>query len=128
MFTIQRTVVANDIDELSHVNNVVYLEWVQEIARQHWAVLTQESEELPYVWMVRRHEIDYRQQAKLGDQLTLRTWVGETKGATSVRHVQIFRGETLLVSAQTTWCLLDASTHRIARITETVHQLLKAQK
>lgn len=113
------------IDNLDHVNNVVYLQWVQDVAKAHWAVLSNEEVDRKYAWVVLRHEIDYRKSARLGDVLTVRTWVGETSGSRSVRHVEIQGADgSLVVSAKTVWCLIDAKTFRPVRIGDDVMQCL----
>jgi len=61
------TVIASDIDELNHVNNVVYLRWIQNIANLHWTQMKQDIDTSAFVWVVLRHEIDYIGQSLLGD-------------------------------------------------------------
>lgn len=124
VFVSKRTVVSEEIDELNHVNNVVYVQWVQDIAVLHWQYLTKNVNAEDLIWVVLKHEIDYLGQATLNDEVTLKTWVGETKGVKSIRHVEIFKEDKLLVKAQTTWCLLNNKTLRPARITEDIYNLL----
>ena len=57
------------LDELQHVNNVQYLQWVQDIAGAHWQHLIANREETFGLWVVRSHHIEYKRQAKLGDQI-----------------------------------------------------------
>jgi len=128
IYTYQHTVKKHELDTLQHVNNVVYVQWIQDISIKHWNDLSKNSPDLNFVWVVTRHEIDYRGQAVLGDAITFKTWVGETKGVTSVRHVEIYRGTVLLVKAATTWCMLHAKTLKPARITESVLKVLEAGK
>ncbi len=128
IFTYQHTVKEHELDSLQHVNNVVYVQWIQDVSIKHWNDLSKNSPDLNFVWVVTRHEIDYRGQAVLGDDITFKTWVGETKGVTSVRHVEIYKGTVLLVSAITTWCMLHAKTLKPARITESVLKVLEAGK
>lgn len=104
------------IDTLSHVNNVVYLQWVNDISERHWNQLSANGLNKKYFWVVLRHELDYLNQAVLGDELILHTWVGESKGVKSVRHVEIYKENTLLLRAASTWCLIDAKTLRPTRI------------
>ncbi|MEN8124033.1 MAG: thioesterase family protein [Bacteroidota bacterium] len=109
-----------DIDELNHVNNVVYLKWINEISGKHWGILSTEEINKKYFWVVLRHEIDYLRSAKLNDEITVYTWVGESSGVKSIRHVHIYKGDTLLVKAQTTWCLMDTKTLRPTRINQEI--------
>jgi len=126
-FSITITVHKNDIDELGHVNNVVYVRWVQEAAAAHWDSLTSPEIRLKYLWVVMRHEIDYLSPAFEGDQLVATTWVGESTGARSIRFVQINNKQSgkLITKATTTWCLLDGDTQKPKRVVENVIRLLK---
>lgn len=127
-FEFKHTVISSEIDYLNHVNNVVYLEWVQRAADKHWSFLTRNEKDFPYMWFIIRHEIDYLQQAVLGDVVTIRTWVGKTAGVKSVRHVHILKEEKVLAKAETTFCLLDKKGRRPVRITESVLNLLNPVK
>ncbi|PQJ23130.1 thioesterase family protein [Tenacibaculum sp. SG-28] len=115
---------AKEIDQYHHVNNVVYVQWIQDVADLHWQELIVNIVDPKYVWFVVRHEIDYKGQAKLGDSVTIKTWVGKTEGVTSIRHVEISRGETVLVSSQTTYCFIDGTTQKPKRITNEIRNLL----
>jgi acyl-CoA thioester hydrolase len=111
---------SNDLDELEHVNNVRYVQWMEDIAKRHWNEVAPEDIKQKYIWMVVRHEIDYKGQAFKGDELLLQTYVGEHTHVTSQRHVVIRNKKTekILIQALSTWCLLDAETKRPAKITE----------
>jgi len=128
VYSEKRKVLKEEIDALNHVNNIVYLQWVQDIAYKHWNFLTANNPQKEYVWYTIRHEIDYLQQAVLGDEITVKTWVGETKGVRSIRYVEIFKEELLLAKSQTTYCLLNAKTKRPTRITENVLKILLPHK
>ena len=106
-----------DIDELGHVNNAVYVRWIQDIATAHWRAVARAADVDRYVWMVTRHEIDYRRASKLGEALTARTWVGEPQGARFDRFVEIVGADgRVRVSARTVWALVDLATMRPIRI------------
>lgn len=109
VFTHTITVTPADIDEMNHVNNVVYLRWVQDAASAHWDACATEDLKKKYAWVVLRHEIDYKSPAKLGDLIIAQTWVSSHEGIRSVRHVKLSHGQTgiLFAEAVTTWCLLD---------------------
>ena len=121
-------VVESDLDALNHVNNVVYLQWVNDISEEHWNLLADEELRKKYFWVVLRHEIDYLSQAVLGDQIKVVTWVGASKGVRSVRHIEMFIEDgdenKPLIRASSTWCLIDAKTLRPTRIREDVLDLL----
>lgn len=116
----QRTVTKDDLDDLQHVNNVRYVQWIQDIAKEHWEVRATDQLKNDFIWVVIRHEIDYKKQAFLGDDLIIETFVGETTFVTSERFVNIKNAQTdeVLVAAKSTWCLLDAETKRPTKITE----------
>lgn len=128
IFTFKIRVSLDDIDVLQHVNNLVYVKWMDEIATKHWAYLTKDTPLPQYIWVVVRHEIDYLKQAGLEDEITVKTWVGETKGVTSVRFMEFYKNDVLLVKAKTTWAMLDAKTYKPSRIRENVLKVLQAPK
>jgi acyl-CoA thioester hydrolase len=66
-FDLAITVAEPDIDQLGHVNNVVYVRWVQEAAIAHWSKLATPDERRRLLWLITRHEIDYKRQAFLGE-------------------------------------------------------------
>jgi len=111
-------VISDDIDDMNHVNNVVYLRWVQDAAEAHWDAIASDELKKKYAWVVLRHEIDYKSPAKLGDPVKAETWVSSHEGIRSVRHVKLSHAETGIVFAEavTTWCLLDAATKKPRRI------------
>jgi len=128
VFILTITVSAEDIDNLQHVNNLVYLKWMDKIATTHWTHLTKNNPLPQYVWVVIRHEIDYLKQASLGDEIIVKTWVGETKGITSIRFMEFYKKDVLLVKAKTIWAMLDSKTLKPARIRENVLKVLQAPK
>ena len=124
VFTLTITVSSEDIDTLHHVNNLVYVKWMDKIATTHWDFLTKDNPLPQYIWVVMRHEIDYLKQATLGDEIVVKTWVGETKGITSVRFMEFYKGDDLLVKAKTVWAMLNAKTYKPVRIREDVLRIL----
>jgi acyl-CoA thioester hydrolase len=127
-FSYTQKVDASHLDELMHVNNVVYLQWVNDISEKHWNMLAGEELKTKYFWVVLRHELDYYREARLNDELTILTWVGQSKGVKSVRHVEIYKGDILLLKAASTWCLIDAETQRPTRIKNDILNLLEPKK
>ena len=121
----QVMVTSNDLDELNHVNNVRYLDWVQDIAKEHWQLASQKKWEDEIVWVVRKHEIVYYGAALLEDVLQIRTYIKENKGPISTRIVTFTNNKTgeLLVTSSTDWCLLDKKTLRPKRIPNDIAEL-----
>ncbi|MFD1786052.1 acyl-CoA thioesterase [Sphingomonas floccifaciens] len=118
-FSHRFTALPEHIDELGHVNNAVWVRWIQDIAVAHWAAVAPEAHRDAYVWVVTRHEIDYRGNVVAGESVTGETWVGDApKGARFDRHVR-FTGDDgkVKVEARTTWALLDRASGRLLRIT-----------
>lgn len=124
VFQTTYTVIASDIDELNHVNNVVYLRWIQNIANLHWTQLKQDLDTSAFVWVVLRHEIDYVGQALLGDSIEAKTRVGKTGGIRSIRHVEFYKNNKLIVKAQTTFCLVNSKSFKPTRITDQILMML----
>jgi acyl-CoA thioester hydrolase len=127
-FEIKRIVKAVDIDDLNHVNNVVYVKWMEEVAFEHWQYLTKDHPLPAYIWVVVRHEIDYHKQAVLNDEISAKTWVGKTIGFKSERHIEFYSKGKLLVTSKTIWGMLDAKTYKPIRIRENVLNILQPFK
>lgn len=119
------TVSADDIDDLNHVNNVRYVQWVQDIAKEHWLTYVSTDILESYSWFLVNHFIEYKNQALLGDTLTLKTFVPKVEGVSTTRHVEIVNTKTqkLIVSSKTKWCLIDFKTQRPTRITTEIAEL-----
>jgi len=105
-----------DIDEQGHVNNVSFLRWIQDVAVAHWHDAATDEQQERFAWVVVRHEIDYKKQAFLNDEITATTWVGEWSKVTCERFTEITRGDDLLVVSRTVWCMIDRKTAKPARI------------
>jgi acyl-CoA thioester hydrolase len=116
------SVLPGDIDEQNHVNNTVYLRWVQDVATAHWRAVASAKAQETIGWVVLRHEIDYKGPATLGDEMMLRTWVGKATRLTFERFTEIRRNRDgrLLSEARTLWCPIDAQTGRPVRVSEEV--------
>ena len=110
------------IDELGHVNNAVWVRWVQDIATEHWRAVADPAHVAAYVWVVTRHEIDYRGNVGPGEQVLGSTRIpGEPKGARFDRHVEFHDSAgRLLVAVRSTWAMIDRATGRPQRITPAI--------
>jgi acyl-CoA thioester hydrolase len=118
--TFTRTYVASPahIDELGHVNNTVWVQWIQDMATAHWEAVARAQDRAAFFWVVVRHEIDYRGNVGLGESVTAQTWIeGPAQGATSLRRVEFTDAAgKRLVSAATTWAMIDRASGRLARV------------
>lgn len=127
-FEIEVTVAEEHLDDLNHVNNVQYLEWVQEVSKAHWQNLSHGQWDSDFIWVVRNHNITYHRPALLGENLLIGTHIKTTTGAKSERHVHIVHKDThkTVVSCDTLWVLLDAHTSKPVRIPEEMIHALGA--
>jgi len=110
------------IDELGHVNNAVWVDWIQQVATSHWAAVAVPEHQEQYVWVVTRHEIDYRGNVGLGESVTAETWIPEgPTGARFDRRVDFRNGAgKVIVSARTTWAIIDRPSGRLVRVPKEV--------
>jgi acyl-CoA thioester hydrolase len=109
---------AEHIDQLGHVNNAVWVRWMEQVAVAHWESVADAAHRDAYFWVVVRHEIDYLRAAFEGDRITARTWVGEApKGAKFDRHVE-FTGNDgrVCVRARTDWAIIDKASGKPIRV------------
>jgi len=116
------TVSEDDLDDLNHVNNVRYVQWIQDISKEHWQSYASTKIQEEVAWVVMNHNITYKNAAKLGDQIRMRTHIAESRGATSIRVVEMDNAITNrpLLRSKTEWCLLNAKTLRPMRISEEI--------
>lgn len=105
-----------DIDFMGHVNNSVYLKWVQDAVVSHWQKFAPAEAVARHLWVALKHEIEYRRPAFLGDNVVATTVLESIQGARSFYRTAIRRGEDVLAEVQSSWCCLDAATMRPARI------------
>lgn len=110
------TVTEEHLDDLNHVNNLVYLKWVQEIAGEHWFSVLDKKNTPEEGWVVYEHNIQYKKQVFLGEELRIETYIEPAQGVKMPRRVNIYRGEDLVVTARTVWILIDRKTFRPKRI------------
>ena len=113
-----------DIDERGHVNNVVYVRWVNDVAIAHWTLGATEEQRTALAWVLMRHEIDYKDAALPGERVIARTWVGAAEGLSFERHVELLREKDrkLLARSRTLWCPVDATTGRPKRVPAEVRE------
>ena len=112
-------VVPNDLDDLNHVNNIRYVEWIQDISKKHWAQVTSREIQESMIWVVRNHNITYH------NTINISTYIKSNNGPISTRIVEIKNNNTdeLLVKAVTEWCLLDSKTFRPKRVPKEIQAL-----
>ena len=118
IFEMTVPVLSTDIDEQSHVNNTVYLRWIQDVAIAHWKSLASAQSQAAIGWIVLRHEIDYKLPASFGDEIVLRTWVGQASRLKFERFTEVRRkiDNQLLSQARTLWVPIDVRTGKPTRV------------
>ena len=118
VFVLPLEVRPEHIDANGHVNNVVYVGWLQDAGTAHWNARFSEDDRARWSWVATRHEIDYLRGIEPGAKgVVARTWVGEPHGPRFNRYVRIEDGEgRLCAQGVTEWVLVDAATMRPHRI------------
>lgn len=116
-FEIEVQIQPDDVDGMGHVNNIVYVRWVQEVAMAHWAAAAPADAQATMTWVVLRHEIDYLRAALPGDAVRARTWIGQAQAIRYERFTEVVRGDgTMLARGRTLWCPVDIATGRPKRV------------
>ncbi len=130
IFRRDRTVAPRDIDLLGHVNNVVWVRYVVELAGAHADALGvgfEATKALGGIWIVHRHDVLYHANVPGGATIRETTWISSLRGALSVRHAR-FESEAgvRLVEATTEWAYVDATTLRPRRVPPQVRERFDA--
>ncbi|TQD36935.1 acyl-CoA thioesterase [Haloflavibacter putidus] len=112
------------IDQLDHVNNVKYLQWIQDVAQKHWENKTSQDIRQKVGWVVLDHFIEYKRPAFKKEELILKTWIHNYGNIKCERRTEIIRksDNKLVVKAKTTWCLINLKTQKPTRITPEITQ------
>jgi len=118
VFEMTLTAGPEHIDELGHVNNAVWVQWIQQVAVAHWEAVADPGHRDAYFWVVVRHEIDYLRPAHEGDVVTARTWIGDApQGARSERLMEFLGSDRkVCVRARTQWAIIDKALGRPIRV------------
>ena len=115
----------DDLDDLKHVNNVRYVQWIQDVSKEHWQLYAPKKIQTEVVWVVMNHNITYKGAALLNDKISIRTYIIESKGARSIRAVEMYNTITnqLLLRSKTEWCLLNAKTLKPMRVSGEIRNI-----
>lgn len=120
-FEMKKRVMQADLDDLNHVNNLRYIEWVLEISELHWKTKTSEEIRNTYSWVVLEQHIYYKHPVKLNEEINLKTWIASSKGVKSERKTTLHNAQgKLILEASTLWCLVDLIHQKPARITSEI--------
>ena len=111
---------AADIDFMGHVNNASYLKWVQDAVVSHWQRFAPAEALATHAWVALKHEITYRKPTFLDDEVIATVLLEKVQGARAFYETIIKRGEDVLAEVKSSWCCLDATTLRPARLAQGV--------
>lgn len=117
-FTKPFTAQSEHIDILGHVNNAVWVQWMEQVSVEHWTRDADPAHVDAYIWVVTRHEVDYRGNVTQGETVTARTWIPDPpRGARFDRFIE-FAGPDgkVKVAAKSTWAMIDKMTGRLTRV------------
>jgi acyl-CoA thioester hydrolase len=117
-FSMHFTAQAQHIDAMGHVNNAVWVGWMEDVATAHWTQDGRPEDVAAYAWVVTRHEIDYRGNVREGEKVKAETEIREgPTGARFDRHITFTNDEgRAIVRARTTWAMVDRVTGRLIRV------------
>jgi len=118
VFEFELTAHPEHIDILGHVNNAVWVQWMEQVAVAHWESVADPAHKDAYFWVVVRHEIDYLRAALEGDRILARTWVGDApRGAKFDRHMEfVAQDGKICVRARSWWAIIDKAAGRPIRV------------
>lgn len=120
MFRYSIGIAPGDIDHMGHVNNSVYLKWVQDAVVRYWEKVAPSEAVAGHLWVALKHEISYRRPAFLEDTVVADVVAEQVQGARAFFTTVIRRGEEVLAEVKSVWCCLDAGSHRPARLAREV--------
>jgi acyl-CoA thioester hydrolase len=109
-----------DIDHMGHVNNSVYLKWVQEAVIEYWQAIAPAEAVASHLWVALKHEITYRRPAFLDDIVVADVFAEQVQGARAFFSTVIRRGEDVVAEVKSCWCCLDAVSRKPARLARDV--------
>ena len=120
MFRHQIAIEPADIDHMGHVNNAVYLKWVQDAVIDYWRSVAPADAVASHLWVALKHEITYLKPTFLTDNVVAEVIAERVQGARAMFRTVLKRGEDVLSEIHSSWCCLDAVTQRPARLAREV--------
>jgi acyl-CoA thioester hydrolase len=110
----------DDIDHMGHVNNAVYLKWVQEAVVDYWNSVAPPGAVAQHLWVALKHEITYLRPTFLQDNVVAEVIAEKVEGARAFFRTVVRRGDEVLSEISSCWCCLDVATKRPARLAREV--------
>ena len=117
-FALTFTAAREHIDENGHVNNTVWVQWMEQLATAHWLRDADPAHVAAYAWVVTRHEIDYRGNVRQGEAVTGTTEIREGPSGARFDRQFVFTNAAgkAIVRAKTTWAMVDRHSGRVLRV------------
>jgi len=115
-FEYRLAITSNDIDDMGHVNNAVYLRWVQEAVIRCWQHISSIDAQAELLWVALKHEIVYRLPLFLNDEVDVFVTATGTRGSRATFSTNFMRGDDIAAEVRSSWCCVDAVTRRPKRI------------
>ena len=106
----------DDIDHMGHVNNSVYLKWVQDAVVDYWRSVAPPDAVASHLWVALKHEITYLKPTFLQDSIVAEVIAEKVEGARAMFTTVVRRGEEKLSEIKSSWCCLDAASLRPVRL------------
>ena len=120
MFRHAISIAEQDIDHMGHVNNSVYLKWVQDAVVCYWQTIAPAEAVAKHLWVALKHEITYRRPTFLDDQVVAEVVAEKVQGARAFFTTIVRRGEDVLAEVKSSWCCLDSTTQRPTKLADDV--------
>lgn len=129
MKNFEKKIIVNekDLDGLDHVNNLVYVKWAIDIAKNHWENISTEKMIKSYHWVLLEHNIKYILPSYLNDKILLKTYIDDTTRIKSKRVVEFYniRYNKIIAISNTSWCLINSKSKKIMRINDQILNVFK---
>jgi acyl-CoA thioester hydrolase len=120
-YCVSIAVLERDIDHMGHVNNAVYVQWVQMATQSFWESRASPQMLEETLWIALRHEVDYRRPTLLGDRIHVTLRLISLSSARAVLEYLIHRENQQVARLVSTWCCIDAVSRRPKRISDTIY-------
>jgi acyl-CoA thioester hydrolase len=131
IYTRTFTIPPESIDENGHVNNVAYVQWMQDIAVEHYSAIGGvEAQGKEATWYIREHRIEYLLPAFAGEEIEVRTWVENIRRVRSLRKYEFVRKSDgkVLVRGETDWVYVDVKTGKPLAVPDWMFELFSLSK
>jgi acyl-CoA thioester hydrolase len=122
IFRHEFTVPAEVIDTNGHVNNVAFVQWMQDVAIRHFEALggVEPMRAAGGAWVARSHHVEYLAPGFANELIRVKTWIADVGRVRSLRKYEFWRGDKLLVRGETDWVFVNAGTGKPLAIPQSI--------